>query len=136
MKTLGDLINLSEETINQFSGIPTQRREKVLQLHTELKGRYPVAPAAAPTEVKDTSPDETTLAEDTEVPEGDLFRYLSAHGVPLSVAARILFIVTNSPNGRVVYNELRKAYGNSKANEYMRYLREYRAANDQYGGEQ
>ena len=96
----------------------------------------PVAPAAVPTEVKDTSPAESPLVEDTEVPEGGLFRYLSAHGVPLSVSARILFIVTNSPNGRVVYNELRKAYGNSKANEYMRYLREYRAANDQYGGEQ
>ena len=120
VKNLRDLVNLTEEDINQFSGIPAQRREKILQLHSELKERYQAAPDTTTT----SSFEETDKIADE--PEGDLFRYLSDHGVPLSRVARILFIVGNSPNGRIIYNELRKVFGNEDANEYMRLLREFR----------
>ena len=40
----------------------------------------------------------------------------------------ILSIVRNSPNGRVLFNELQKAFGNKNASEYMRVLREWKNA--------
>ena len=131
VKTLGDLINLSEETINQFSGIPTQRREKILQLHAEMKERYPAAPpetvATQPERKPSIKPDLSAELRARDE-ESNLFGYLAENNVPVEAIDRILFIVRTSANGRVVYAELRKAFGNSTANEYMQYLREYRAS--------
>ena len=134
VKTLGDLLNLTEEAIGQFSGVPTQRKEKILQLHSELKERYKAStlPERKAAVEPITPPDPTAVSElKARDEESNLFRYLSEHDVPLDALSRILFIVRTSSNGRIVYNELRKAFGNNTANKYMRLLREYRAALDQ-----
>ena len=134
VKTLGDLLNLTEEAIGQFSGVPTQRKEKILQLHSELKERYKAStlPERKAAVEPITPPDPTAVSElKARDEESNLFRYLAEHDVPMDALSRILFIVRTSSNGRIVYNELRKAFGNNTANKYMRLLREYRAALDQ-----
>jgi hypothetical protein len=40
----------------------------------------------------------------------DMNSYLLSHGIPAGYADRIASIVKNSPTGRIVYNELRKAF--------------------------
>lgn len=57
-----------------------------------------------------------------------LFKFITEHDVPAVPATRILSIVRNSPNGRVLFNELQKAFGNKNASEYMRVLREWKNA--------
>ena len=137
VKTLGDLLNLTEEAIGQFSGVPAQRKEKILQLHAELKERYSASTQATQPERKVvdepiTPPNPMAVSElKARDEESNLFRYLAEHDVPMDALSRILFIVRTSSNGRIVYNELRKAFGNNTANKYMRLLREYRAALDQ-----
>ena len=125
VRTLRDLLNLSEESINQFSGVPAQRKEKILQLHAELKEKYPTTPTTRPKRKTAVKPNLTSELRHRDEESG-LYRYLADHEVPVDAIDRILFIVRTSPNGRIVYNEFRKAFGNSTANEYMRLLREYR----------
>lgn len=141
VRTLGEYLNLTEDTISQFVGVPAQRREKILQLYSELKERYSNQGVSTISEVSEEQPstekaeDGVTMGserdpveEEKERADQALFNYLTEHSVPNDDISRILFIVRNSSNGRIIYNEHRKVFGNNTAYAYMKLLREYRTA--------
>ena len=141
VRTLGEYLNLTEDTISQFVGVPAQRREKILQLYSELKERYANQGVSTISEVSEEQPstekaeDGVTMGlerdpveEEKESADQALFNYLTEHSVPNGDISRILFIVRNSSNGRIIYNELRKVFGNNTVYAYMKILREYRTA--------
>ena len=54
-------------------------------------------------------------------------QYLVDKGLSAADAARVSAIVKSSPNMRVGYNELRKAFGTADARKYLAWLKEYNA---------
>ena len=86
----------------------------------------PEEPEDAPEEPKDVP--EEPKEEAPPLPEPALTeqdRFLISQGVPSEDAARVSSIVSGSPNLRVAYNELRKAFGNM-GRQYLAYVKAYR----------
>jgi len=130
VRSIGDFLNLTDEAVADFGGVSAQRRERILRLRDEMREKYLVETASDNIPESAENADGSAVSDEGGISEGDiaLFKFITEHDVPAVPATRILSIVRNSPNGRILFNGLQKAFGNKNASEYMRVLRDWKNA--------
>jgi len=87
--------------------------------------REPEEPAPAPSDSEEEAVEAGDKPEDggPHLTDGPI-RFLLERGVTSDRAMKIVSIFNESPNQRVAYNELRKAFGN-KGRQYLGMMKEY-----------
>jgi len=110
---------LTREEIDELMG---ERRT----VPTEIPSAPDPAPAdnAAPEDPADEEAGDNGVEDDALRLSSGPVRHLLERGVTSDKAVRIVKIFTESPNQRIAYNELRKAFGN-KGSQYLKIMKEY-----------